>query len=70
MAKAKPKPEEIEELVQKTNEEVYGEESISGSMSKPDSDDNAEKPLEEYIGNEPSEELNVAQEIEKDEEGL
>ena len=63
-------PRKIAEQVQKQDDEFYGEETAVGSSPRPDSDDDTEEVLEDFIGKKPTKELNIAEEIDEEEDDL
>lgn len=63
-------PKKIAEQVQKQDDDYYGEEAAGGHAAGLETDDDADEALEDFIGNKPSEELNIAKEVDEDEESL
>ena len=66
---ARQKPKDIEKELKKQDDEVYGEETVSGSSPRPASDDDTTDNLKDVIGNEPKNDkpFTIAEEIEADE---
>lgn len=57
----------IKEELKEEQREIYGEESPGGHMADSEYFSDAEKPMEEFIGNKPKDELNLEKDIEEDE---
>ena len=62
--------EDVKKEIKENEDRFYGEETISGSSPRPDSDDNVAEALEDVIGNPPKrgKAFSLAEEVEKDEE--
>lgn len=66
----KPDPKTIAAKNAADQAQVYDDEKISGHMAGLDSDDNAADALREVLGNNPKHNLNIGEEINKDEQSL
>jgi hypothetical protein len=69
---AKTQTEEIKKQIEKQNEEVYGDESVSGSSPDPEvvQEETTSEMVKDVIGNRPKKDFNLGEEINKDEEDL
>ncbi|MCH7641381.1 hypothetical protein IID22_04245 [Patescibacteria group bacterium] len=65
----KPKASELKKQIKKQDEEVYGEETMSGSSPDPASDDDVAETLEKTVGTDlkSGDEFNLGEEVERDE---
>jgi len=66
------KPQDVEEEVQKQEDEFYGDETASGSNPRPTSDDDVTSVYDDAVGyeeqEEEPEEVGIAGQVEEDEE--
>jgi|GEM_PF-3276193 len=70
---ARQNPSDVDELLKKEDDEVYGESTVSGSAPDPDADDDVEKIVKDVTGEEPETSpwgFNLADEIEEDEKAI
>jgi len=67
---ARQHPDDVQKEVDELEDEVYGDETVSGTNPKPGSDDDTKKNLEEVIGNEPAPGFNIGDEINEDEAAI
>lgn len=70
---ARQNPSDVDELLKKEDDEVYGEGTASGSAPDPDSDDDVAKIVKDVTGEEPETSpwgFNMADEIEEDEKAI
>ena len=65
----KPKASDLKKQIKKQDEEVYGEETMSGSSPDPESDDDVAETLEKTVGTDlkRGDEFNLEKEVERDE---
>lgn len=67
----KPDPDDVKRQIQKQDDDVYGDETVSGSSPRPGSDADTEKNLEDYVGSDVNEgvdePINTAKEVHDDE---
>lgn len=70
----KTKSDEIKDQIKKQDEEVYGDESISGSNPDPEAiqEETTRELVEDYTGNKPRQRksFNIGDEVNKDEKAL
>jgi len=69
---ARQRPEDVIKEVNQQEDDNYGDETISGTNPRPDSDDDLEKVMDDVVGSDFDEEkpLDIADEIEDDEEEI
>jgi len=69
---ARQKPDEVEEELQKDEDRFYGDQTVSGTSTHPDSDDDVEEMMSDVVGEDfdENEEVGLAEEIQEDEEDL
>ncbi len=61
--------DEVKKEIRENEDRFYGEETVSGSSPRPDSDDDVAEMIKEVIGNSPEEgkPFSIAEEVKKDE---
>ena len=64
--------DDIKKEIMENEDRFYGEETVSGSSPRPESDDNVKEMVKEVIGNPPEEgkPFSIAEEVNKDEKAI
>jgi hypothetical protein len=60
--------DDIKKELQREEDEVYGDETISGSSPRPSSDDDVEQGMENVTGQEPARDETIADAVNEEEE--
>lgn len=60
--------DDIKEELRKEEDEVYGDETISGSSPRPDTDDDVDKPMTDLTGKKVERSDTIAEDINEEEE--
>lgn len=67
---ARQHPDDVQKEVEELEDEVYGDQTVSGTNPAPTSDDDTKENLEDVIGNEPDQAFNIGDEINSDEHAI
>ncbi len=64
--------DEVKKELKENEDRFYGEETVSGSSPRPESDDDVKEMVKEVIGNPPEEgkPFSIAEEVNKDEKAI